>query len=452
MSPRVLGLVALLIPLAACSGEVSADWEHTSGPRPQARPSPEAPDILVVMVDTLRPDHLSCYGYDRPTSPFLDAWAEGAALYEQAYTHGTHTRIATASLFTGTLPTVHRIENVELKPGPDGTGVTDILSDSLTTWAESLTAAGYETWGFSSNPHIAEEFGFAQGFQDFWETSDRRAPRLIDAFLERLERRDPERPLFAYLHLMDPHNPYNPPVAYRYLYDVPKGKRRYRNGPIDVSPRDLAWSRAQYDGEIRHLDDQLARLFGVWEGRADRPRASVVLSDHGEEFLEHGGMGHGTTVHEELARTALLVKGPGVTPGRFPSPVAQIDVHNLVLELAGCPAPAEAQGRPYGRWETDPAELLTTSRSGDWAWRRGPWTLIEAAGGGEAWFDRSTDPGELTPLGPPPPAGDLRAELERLRARDAATAERLGTPARRSLAADTIEALRGIGYLGGEEE
>ncbi|MEM7308485.1 MAG: sulfatase [Planctomycetota bacterium] len=412
--------------------------------------------MLVLMVDTLRPDHLGCYGYGRDTSPRLDRWAEDAALFERAYSHGTHTRIATASLFTGTLPTVHRIENVELKPGPGGENVTDGLAGSLTTWAESLGAAGYETWALSANPHITAELGFAQGFTHFWETGERSGGAMVDAFLARLEQRESDRPLFAYLHLMDPHNPYTPPVEYRYLFDVPLGKRRYKNGEIEVSERDLDWSVAQYDGEIRHLDDLLAGLLEAWEADTWRPRATLLISDHGEEFLEHGGMGHGTTVHEELARTALIAKGPGIAPGRRTDPVAHVDVHRLVLELAGVAPAPEAQGRPFSTWKSTEPELLTLARSGDWALRSGAFTLIEPGEGDtravRAWYDRSADPSEQVPRGMDEVgATSLADALAALRLRDAETARRLGTPERLSLLSETIGELKKIGYLGGDE-
>ena len=452
--PRALGAVALL---TACGAGADSTWRVTHAAAPGGPSAPQAPDVLVVLVDALRPDHLGCYGYERDTSPFLDRWARGATRFERVYTHGTHTRIALASLFTGTLPTFHRIENVELAPdGRDGTAVTDGLADGLTTWAESFAARGYETWALSTNPHVSAELGFQQGFHLFLETTTRDAATVVDRFLELwAERRAAaeKRPLFAYLHFMDVHNPYDPPEGYRHLFGVPQGEVRYRNGPIDVSERDLAWTVAQYDGGIRYLDDQLARLLARWE-TPSRPKVTVVLSDHGDEFLEHGGMGHGTTVHEELARTALIVASPRLAPGVRAEPLAHVDVHRLVLDLAGAASPAEdGQGRPLDGLDEQPPSLLTRSRSGVAGLRLdGRLFVVGGEAGPEGrWYDCAQDPGELRPRWDPAEVAELRARYEGLVERDRGRADELGTPARMALRDGTAQDLRGLGYLGGDD-
>src|SRR5262249_54061053 len=188
-----VALAFAALALAGCSRDRAVGTRST-GTLPQKRgpARPDAPDVLVVLVDALRADHLSCYGYPRPTSPSLDRWAQGAALYTRAYTQATHTRMSIASLFTGSRPTVHRLRSVELASddrAKDAGATTDALSSNFTTLAESLYAAGYETWGFSANPHVSSELGFDQGFLTFWETSTRRGSEMIDRLLDEWGRR-----------------------------------------------------------------------------------------------------------------------------------------------------------------------------------------------------------------------------------------------------------------------
>jgi len=455
-APSVASLcVALLPALVGCSGEPESEWRGTLGLPPSGVPQEGAPDILVVLLDTLRPDHLGCYGYERETSPFLDSWAKDATLFKNVYTHGTQTRIAMASLFTGTLPTVHRVENVELYKKRGLPDISDGLAQSLTTWAETMGYLGYETWGFSSNPHISAEFGFHQGFNRFLETPSKDASVMIDLFLEMLDSPEArtDRPLFAYLHFMDVHNPYEPPKEYRDNFTVPKGKLQYRNGLIDISERDLVWSMSQYDAGICYLDDQLARLLKGWEERS-MSHATVVMSDHGDEFLEHGGMGHGTTVYEELARTALIIKAPGLAPGIRSEPLAHIDVHRFVVDLVGGTVPDESQGRPYSEWATTSPTLLTSSRAGFLGLREGQKMLVVSRGEQEEvyWFDRTTDPAELDPRNDPAVLESLIGRLKQIEERDKGVADRLGTPAHAEVPQDAIDQLRSLGYLGGDEE
>lgn len=456
----VLAIVSLA--LGGCSRD-RAVWTERRGAGPTGQAAPTAPDILVVLVDALRADHLSCYGYARPTSPSLDLWARQAALYTRAYTQGTHTRMSIASLFTGSRPTVHRVREVDL-PADDRArsagATTDALSGRFTTLAESLSAAGYETWGFSANPHVSSELGFDQGFTEFWETPSRKGAEMIDRFLGEWRRRprdrSPQRPLFAYLHLMSVHNPYDPPRPFASAFDAPKdGKVVYTNGPAPhVTPDDLAATVACYDGGILYTDGLLERLFAKWEAAGERPRVIVVLSDHGEEFLDHGGLGHGTTAYGEVARIVLIVKAAGVTPGRFDAPVTMLDVHRFLLDLSEAPPPPHAQGRPLASWSLpqDPARVLyTESRTGWTAFRSEGRTLLFPLEdfSRAVWFDAASDPGEQSPRHDAATIEDLRAELGRALQGDDALAVSLGTPDRRPLRSETIETLKALGYAGG---
>jgi len=457
LRPALLGAALVPLGFVACDEPEGPLWEELRGPAPTAAASAEAPDVLVVLLDALRPDHLGAYGYERDTSPFLDRWIEGAALYENAWTHGTQTRIACASLFTGTLPTVHRVRRVEFSTADSfHEGLTDGLAGTLTAWGETLASAGYETWGMSANPNVSEVFGFTQGFARWWQTKSRDGRHIADRFLAACREREaaaPDRPLFAYLHFMDVHNPYDPPAPFDEAFDVPRGERVYENGPIDPSPRDLAYSMALYDGEILYLDGLLREVLAAWEGGAGaRPRATLILSDHGDEFLEHGGMGHGKTVFPELAHTLCAFRGPGVEPGRFSDPIAHVDLHRLVLDWAGAAPPGEARGRPRERWSggEEPPALYTEAGPGLAAFRSGAVTLAWPLARPEeaVWYDRTADPGELQPLPARVGLEEVRGALERVTAGDEELARRLGTPLRDTVGADVLEEMRGLGYVG----
>lgn len=463
---RTLALVVLGgLALASCR-HPEAHWTEERAPARAARSAAsDAPDILVVLVDALRPDHLGCYGYARPTSPFLDRWSMNATRFDAAYTEATHTRMSIASLFTGCRPTVHRIRNVDLETDPRGPGrrMTDALSDRFTTLAESLSETGYETWGFSSNPHISSEFGFTQGFARWWQTKTRDGSESIRKLLETWRARDSgdrARPLFVYLHLMSVHSPYHPPAPYDGMFAGTSGRVVYTNGPAQITPEDLSATIAQYDGGVRHTDALLETLVTQWEeARGEvgngRARVVVIVSDHGEELHEHGGLGHGMTVFGELARITLLVKAPELPTGVFPEPVTTLDLHRFLLDLAHASVPPEAQGRPRVRWsrpdDSDPV-VYTESRTG-WAsyrWKSRTLVFPLSDPDGATFFDRSVDPEEKIPRREAAAVAELRARIDPYLARDAALARRLDTPARTAFREETEEALKSLGYLAGK--
>lgn len=347
MRPRfALAFAALLLALApGCSGPVPpasvAALEEPNVRPPANRP----PDIIVISIDTLRPDHLGAHGYPRRTSPFLDAFAEGCAVFERAYSHASWTPPSVASLFTSLYPPQHG------SLGRDRI----VLDEANTTAAEIFSAAGYYTVAYSASPFIHPDYGFGQGFHRFGFASDAPADKLIDmvaADLPALHRDHPDRPLFVYIMLFDPHFPYQPPAADRdrFLADVP-GFAPRRVIQLDslfdlgaVVGRDTFENlRAGYDGEIAVADRGLARLLGLLDqGKLglDPARSFLALtSDHGEEFLEHSDFGHGSALYEESIRVLLWLREPGRHAGaRIADPVRHVDLLPTLLESAGLPA------------------------------------------------------------------------------------------------------------------
>ncbi len=456
-------LLAALLLVAGCAKPPRPEttWIAEPGPEPSATSSALAPDILIVLVDTLRPDHLSSYGYEKPTSPFLDRWAQRARRYEHAFSNATHTRMAVASLFTGARPTVHRVRHVDKLENEDDDGkplVTDGLHEGFVTVAESLRDAGYRTWGFSTNPHITHLFHFNQGFSGWWESSSRDGADLVAKVEHELDAQRPlesDRPLLAYVHFMDVHNPYAPPDPFdKQFAPARRGKVVFTNGPAQPSPEDLAWSIGQYDGDIRYFDSLLERLLGRWETPGKRPRSVIILSDHGEEFMEHGGLGHGTSVYREQAQIALFIKSQRTIPGLSRTPLQTIDVTQAIYELAQVTPPDTAQGRPQRAWTTL-TPIYTESRTGLWSIRCGDLMTIQHLTDSKParMYNLARDPderdqGSAFGVKTDAEAQQLNFCFENFGRGDQALADRIGSPIEVTLGQETSEALKGLGYLG----
>jgi len=346
-------------------------------------------DVVLIVVDTLRADHLGLYGYDRPTSPFLDRLAERSAVAETMVAQAPWTKPAVASMLTSLYPEQHRA----LK---EGTG--NRLADELETLPELLRAAGYRTAGFSENPHVGPSTGFDQGFDEFrvLQGFDGRSDWVLGEARRWLEESDAAAPAFLYLHFLDPHGPFEPDPAdaARFLEGRSTDNELVRKGLVGklvrgralrekLSTDDFAYLTALYDAEIRGVDRALETLFDALAAHLDDALV-IVTSDHGEEFGEHGALRHGFQLYEETLRVPLIVAGPGVVPGRIADvPLAQIDLAPTVLELAGLPAPAAFRGTSFaarlrgGALAERPLVSQTRFRGSDRsAVRAGGWKLI----------------------------------------------------------------------------
>ena len=402
------------------------------------------PNLLFVSIDTLRADHLGTYGWSRPTSPSLDAFAAKGVVFENAQSSSSWTLASLATLMTSLLPSTHRCEKDSSR-----------LDPSYATLAEILRDAGYDTAIVASHQFLNAGHGLQQGFtrvdtrilQDDYSIT---SPQVTDWGVQWLEDKAAANdgvPWFLWLHYFDPHAPY--------LAHEGVSENFGTSQPIDL-----------YDGEIAFTDRHLGRLFETFErlGFAD-DTVVVVVADHGEEFGEHGHNGHGYDLHEEVVHVPLVFRVPGLAARRVPDLVPTVDVFPTLLELCGARAPNEIEGRtlmPLLRGEPDaPREACSEDR---WMFgsdiaclRRGDWKYIDSKrledGQRQMLFDHSADRSEKDDQLAKQPAqatdlrAGLRARIERARA--------LGAGYERHATSDLTPSERGVlkslGYTGDEK-
>jgi arylsulfatase A-like enzyme len=308
----------------------------------------QRPNIVVYLIDSLRADRLGCYGYPKPVSPAIDAFANSALVFDNATANSSWTKSAVASIFTGLWPASHRAITRE-----------DKLPKGAFTLAEALQEVGYATVGFSTNPSIAEEFGFEQGFDDLTLLSrDTYAEEVTQRAAQWLRDFDGESPFFLYLHTLDPHDPYLPlrEELERWAPGVP-GEFAARSNKVVNRLNRSATGRAEagetlvslealYDGEVAANDRAFGELMETLEKSGKLADAVIiVVADHGEDFGEHGAWRHGQRLTRESLQVPLLVRLPGEhRTGREPSLVQQVDILPTLLELLELEAPRPVEG------------------------------------------------------------------------------------------------------------
>jgi arylsulfatase A-like enzyme len=370
----------------------------------------ERPNVVLVVVDTLRRDRLSGLGHDRPTSPGLDALMTEGVLFDNLVSTSSQTVPAVASLLTGLYPSETSVQYYGKKSSFDGerpwSEVGPHFDSSLTSLAERLRDAGYRTAAVVSNPWLKGEFGFDQGFESFVSLDCGEACDGKDVVREGLSwlSRRPRGPFFLYLHFMDVHNPYRKAGITERLFVERRGIDRYRNGPVppELRPRDLEYMKALYDEGVRRADRHLETFLEELERYSPREkRLLVVVSDHGDEFAEHGGLGHGTTLYEELVGSFLLLHYPGkLAPARIPAEVSMVDVAPTILDLArlGAPDPASGKSLLPSIEGTDPGldgRVLFSELGSLKSARRGGFKLVlDVDTGGQELYELSKDPAE----------------------------------------------------------
>ncbi len=453
--PRLSSVAALLAvaALGAACGRRPAPFPN--GPHP----------IIVVDVDSLRADHLGCYGYGRPTSPSLDALAAEAVRFEWAFAQSPQTGPSQASLLTGLYPGSHGL----LANG-------DRLVDEVETLAEALAGHGYQTAAFVDGGFLAPELGLGQGFASYVSSQGGGLDEVGPKALEWLRAHARESFLLL-VHTYDPHPPHAPPEPYRSQLLAGVGEpsagfeptperleqamRAWQDAtppagaPGPLAANDLEYTKALYDGEIRRVDAWVGELVAELRRLGlDRTATLVVVSDHGEAFQEHGRLLH-DTLHATVTRVPLLIRLPGGQKAAVVGKTVEVvDLMPTLLELAGAPVPAVVQGRSLVPLilgtATPPFRAFGETPLGGgqrYAAIDSYRLLLWQDGDRAELFDLGRDPLEQVDLAAAEPerAAVLRRQLEAWQEEVKRTS--FGAGAAQPLADQTLEQLKSLGYV-----
>jgi len=510
LAARVPRITAALAALAFVLVNAGARPGGGSGGGGTAVADKARPSVVVVLIDTLRADHLGAYGYDKPTSPNLDRLAAESVVFERTVAQAAWTKPSVASLFTGRF--VHRHGVIRSR---------DALGTDLPTLASTFRANGYRTAAFSGNPWITPEFRFDRGFDEF--TSGRpMGPQLTVLYklLKRVERRmgrvglpvpltdlvfftatkdspinsvrdarmtdavtawlddAPDTPFFLYVHFIGPHDPYDPPADYVRRFQSDEAPyptlppARVQTVFEDAEPLDAVAHRklvAQYDAAIAHVDALFGRVEESLRRVAkERDILLVATADHGEEFYEHRNWRHGNQLYDEVIHVPLMMWMPKrLAAARRSDPAMLVDVFPTVLDLAGLPPLAErGDGLPLFQNRDEPRPAVFSEHrwfeGGDYVARmveRQSLKLHDVSDEArqrqrQELYDLASDRGEHHNLidDPPTTAGEQVPAMLAALAEFGAAGGVAMAPSVSEIDPQTRERLRALGYGDGSEE
>lgn len=421
--------------------------------------------VLLYLIDTLRADRLRPYAPDtRVRTPAFSRFAAAGAVFANARAQENWTKPSVATLLSSLLPWEHTAFS-------DGS----VVPRSVRLLPQMLHDRGFVTAGFVANGYVSRAFGFRRGW-DQWRNYIREGRRtrgeLVAAdVLSWLDERPEDQPFFLYVHAIDPHVPYRPPAEYVSLYDPAPYRgpvnfsrdatllERIKTGRLRLNARDRAHLEALYDGEVSYQDAQLGAIL---DGLARRGLADdtmvVITADHGEELFDHGSVGHGHSLYDELLHVPLAVRLPGTSTRRIEGSVGLVDVTPTILDALGEPVPDTLSGRSLlpllrGGHDDAPATSVAGFMEGRRSLTVGRFKLLARSRGRYTLFDLEADPGETRNLASAHPRtvtylrGLLGLALAASRARGT-------TPPRRHRASSAaidpeLEAqLEALGYVG----
>ncbi|HET9062222.1 MAG TPA: sulfatase [Candidatus Binatia bacterium] len=446
------------------------------GCRDRAPTPTVGPNVLLISIDSLRRDHVGCYGYPLATTPTIDRLATEGVTFRNAVSTTSWTLAAHAALLTG----VHDARHGATIP-------TAVLDESIPTLAEAFRAAGYRTVGLYSGPFLHPHFGLARGFEEYVDCTsygledtrnpanprvhasshkDVTNPRLAESFARVVASTD-ERPFFFFVHMWDVHYDLVPPSPYDRMFssdpsppDVDPDFRHDRTFVPGMDERAYRRVIALYDGEIRFTDDTISAMLEQLRGRGRLDDTIVVItSDHGEEFLEHGGKGHRNSLFDEVLAVPLVFWAPArLRPGVAETAASLVDVAPTLARLAGLGDLPGVDGRPLfdasGTVVADAriavSELRVSARRPKLvAAQRFPDKVIrDVRSGVDSYYDLAADPREQTPRSAAdvPRAQPLVAALDRSYAANAGTTAS-GRKTSPPLAPAMENRLKALGYL-----
>lgn len=439
------------------------------------KPLPKQPNIILITLESLRPDHVGSYTGPRPTTPMLDRLAEESVVYDEAHSVTSWTLASHASIFTGLYPSAH------------GANQSRSRLDDMPTLARLLREEGYQTAGFASGPYLARNHNLSQGFE-FYDDSpatlgtqggahkDVTNVKMVSAIHRFLKKeRKPESPLFLFAYFWDPHYDYIPPSPYDRMFVDDEMTRinleGYESNSLissELEAEEIRFILSQYDGEIAWTDQMLERVFdalkqaSLWEDSL-----VIVTSDHGEEFFDHGKKGHKKSLYVESVHVPLFVKFPRATrTGRDARLVSLVDLFSTVLEIAGVADIPDHQGhsllRPVPEDRSIFFELLAShyfqdaDRSGytrkdeEWfAVRKGDWKLVTVPEQGRReLYAVGADPVEQFDIAITDPARvDAMEALIALWLKNSVDFAENRNAAEAVLSEDQLERLRALGYV-----
>lgn len=395
-----------------------------------AKPGLDKPNVLLVTIDTLRPDRLGCYGSPYLKTPAIDALAERGVLFTRAFAHNPETLPSHANILLGVTPLVHGVhENTNY-----------IVRPEFPTLASWLKGRGYATAAVIGAFPLDSRFGLTRGFDLYDDDYGTQAPDRA-TFIERSAEtvaaravawiRNRKGPWFLWAHFFDPHQPYSAPEPFA---------TRFRNDA--------------YSAEVAYTDQALGGLFAFLRENGLEERTLIVLTaDHGESLGEHGESTHGYFAYDATIRVPLIVAFPGMKPGRVSGNAAHIDIFPTVSDLCGAPKPSGLQGvslAPAMRGAEVPArpvffESMMANLTRGWAPLRGlvegPMKFIDSPI--PELYDLDKDPGEAVNLAPRTNLGAFKSKLGAY----LASASKPGEPgARRAADRETLEKLKALGY------
>lgn len=455
MSARAVLLLALCIFAATCDGDGGTE------PLPTPVEAPIARNLLVISLDTLRPDRLGAYGHARATSPNFDALAARGGLFTRAVSESPWTLPAHATLFTGLHPLRHGV----LQKGHK-------LGESLRLLPEILSEQGFATFAFTGGGFVLPTRGFDQGFDSYKSHMGSRVARKegigrwLAPLLSAIDGAG-ERPFFGFLHGYATHCPYTPPEPFAGTFRDPAAEPVKLAGLCQDDFAELAPTPGQvravadgYDDCVRWMDEDLGELVRELERRGRMADTLlVVLSDHGEELHEHGTIGHGHSLRPEVLRVPLVFVGPGIAPARLDDDAALADVLPTLLELLGLEPPTGLDGyslaarlrggtapAPPGRLayaEFAPAEARAPLE----AWIEGDLHLVRDSASGALELYSRAQGDDATRDQAAQRTAEAEALAQRLERHLAALGRRAGEEAG-ELPPEELRALRELGYIG----
>jgi arylsulfatase A-like enzyme len=321
----------------------------------QAPGRPDAENVILILIDTLRADHLSMYNsHTRVQTPMLDKLAKESMVFLNPIAQENWTKPSVATVLTGLYPQTHNTKTEKNR-----------LPSSALMISEYMKKMGFITAGFVANGYISGKFGFKRGW-DHWtnyvrEGKPNRAQFVADDVIKWLDKKPDDKPFFLYIQTIDPHVPYIPPNRYRALYDnepykgpvIPRDTakllEKVKSGSFKLTPRDKIRLEALYDGEISYHDFHLARIYNALKEKGLLENTLIVVTaDHGEEFFDHGKVGHGHSMYNELLHVPLIIRLPGASPvqakSEYKKDVQLVDILPTIFELSSLEIPDDLEG------------------------------------------------------------------------------------------------------------